>query len=194
MTTSRSFTPTGRGLTSALGEGAVGGAGFRSLMSTFPSGVAVVTTVDRHGSPCGLTCSAVCSVSLAPPLLLVCIANESHTLETIRDRAMFAVNLLHSCGREAAEVFSSRIPDRFRHVRWQPTARWALPSLSAHAHAVAECRVSESRTAGDHTIIVGEVVEITTMAAAPVPLLYGLRRYVEWPSPRSQAPRLGDGC
>src|SRR5215471_13760757 len=110
---------------------------FWELMSAFPSGVAVVTTVDDGGRPLGLTCSSLCSVSLEPPLLLVCMDNRSRTLETILARRTFAVNLLHSGGREAADLFSGGAPNLFARIFWEPTAVGALPSLSLHAHHVA---------------------------------------------------------
>ncbi len=155
------------------------GPGFRGLMSTFPSGVSVVTTVDARGTRLGLTCSALCSVSEDPPLLLVCIHNRSSALRAIRTRGQFAVNLLHERARATARLFSSSVPDRFGSVRWRPTPRWALPCLHADAHTVAECAVRSCVPGGDHTIVVGEVVGIESLADG-VPLLYGLRRYASW--------------
>jgi flavin reductase (NADH) len=124
---------------------------FKEIMSTFPSGVTIVTTTDRRGVPHGLTCSSLCSVSLDPPLLLVCIHNGSGTLVTIRDRGVFAVNILHGDGKEAAEAFASRSLERFARVPWRPTLHWSLPHLFAHAHAIAECRVAQAVVAGNHT-------------------------------------------
>jgi flavin reductase (DIM6/NTAB) family NADH-FMN oxidoreductase RutF len=154
---------------------------FKELMAGFPSGVAVVTTADERGTPFGLTCSSLCSVSVEPPLLLVCIHNRSHTLLRIRERRLLAVNILHAGGREAAELFAAPAADRFSLVPWRPTPRWRLPGLTVHANAVAECRVRDSTVAGDHTVVVAEVAEVTTMAAT-APLVYGLRRYLPWPS------------
>jgi flavin reductase (DIM6/NTAB) family NADH-FMN oxidoreductase RutF len=154
---------------------------FRELMAGFPSGVAVVTTADTGGTPLGLTCSSLCSVSLEPPLLLVCNHNASRTLPAIRERRLLAVNFLHAGGREAAELFAAPAADRFSRVPWRPTPRWRLPGLTVHANAVAECRVRDSTVAGDHTVVVAEVAEVTRVAAA-APLLYGLREYVPWPS------------
>jgi flavin reductase (DIM6/NTAB) family NADH-FMN oxidoreductase RutF len=153
---------------------------FWELMSTFPSGVAVVTTIDDEGRPFGLTCSSLCSASLEPPLLLVCMDNRSRTLETILVRRIFAVNFLHSGGREAADLFSTGAPNLFERIPWELTAVGALPSLFLHAHRVAGCTVRESRVAGDHTVIVGEVTEVTLLTAT-APLLYGLRQYTAWP-------------
>jgi flavin reductase (DIM6/NTAB) family NADH-FMN oxidoreductase RutF len=153
---------------------------FKALMSTFPSGVTVVTAADGLDSPFGLTCSSMCSVSVDPPLLLVCIWSGSRTLSAIRRGGVFGVNFLHTGGREAAELFSSSVPDRFRHIAWQRTMRSALPYLPAHAHAVAECQVRADVPGGDHSVLIGEVMSIATLAGTP-PLLHCQRQYVEWP-------------
>jgi len=155
-------------------------AAYKDLMSAFPSGVAVVTVMDRTGKPYGFTCSSLCSVGVAPPTLLICVSNRSGTLAVIRDRGRFAVNLLHSQGRYAAEVFSSGGQERFSSLSWVPTPLLGLPHLVAHAHAIAECEVIKTMTASDHVIVLGEVAA-TTHRRQP-PLLYGLRRYATWPS------------
>ncbi len=154
---------------------------FKELMARFPSGVAVVTTTNERGIPFGLTCSSLCSLSLDPPLLLVCIRNGSQTLLTIQQTRVLAVNLLHDQGREAAELFASPVADRFERVPWSPTEHWRLPSLTCHAHVVAECRLWDTRVIGDHTILVAEVVGVTSIGEAP-PLLYGMRQYAAWPA------------
>lgn len=161
--------------------GAVTEARFKELMSTFPSGVTVVTAVDQNGVPHGLTCSSLCSVSLHPPLLLVCVNNRSRTLAVIREQATFAVNMIHTGGREASETFSTGGVDRFRRVPWRRTPARALPWLSLHSHAVAECELRRDMRAGDHTILIGEVVDIS-MHESATPLLYGLRQYASWPT------------
>lgn len=156
---------------------------FRSLMARFPTGVAVVTTTGADAEPLGLTCSSLCSLSVSPPMLLVCTKNDSSTLRAIRARGTFAVNLLHADGQEAAETFSSRQPGaRFAAVSWHSSPRWSLPLLDEHAHAAAECRLVNTIPAADHVIVLGELLGIHTLRAGAAPLLYGMRRYVEWPS------------
>lgn len=152
---------------------------FRAMMSGFPSGVAVVTTLDAAGAPHGLTCTSVCSVSLVPPTLLVCLDNRSGTLRGLADNGLFTVNLLHTGGRGAAEVFASPEPDRFARIDWESSPLHGLPALTAHAHAVAECRVTQSVPAGDHTIVVGDVEHVLTRDEDDL-LLYGRRRYGSW--------------
>ncbi|HET9899072.1 MAG TPA: flavin reductase family protein [Streptosporangiaceae bacterium] len=156
---------------------------FRELMAGFPSGVAVVTTLDEAGWPIGLTCSSLCSVSLEPPLLLVCIASSSRTLGALEAHGLFALNLLHAHGQQTARIFSSAAADRFKAVAWRPTTTARLPCLHEDAHSVAECRLRTAHAAGDHTIVVGEVMSVMHLSAA-VPLLYGLREYAVWPGSR----------
>jgi len=151
---------------------------FRELMSCFPSGVTVITTCDRDGSPRGLTCTSLCSVSMRPPMLLACVANHSDTLAVLLRNGAFAVNLLHAGGRDAAQVFASPIPDRFRLVNWARTPACGLPWLRSDAHAVAECLVTDAVPAGDHTVVFGVVDSV--VAAPDRPLLYGLRQYAAW--------------
>src|SRR3954452_9117821 len=100
---------------------------FKDLMCAFPSGVSVVPTRDEDDSPRGLTCSALCSVSVEPPTLLVCIANHSGTLTAMLCRGVFAINFLHGSGRGAARLFSSAGPDRFSRIAWRPSRTWNLP-------------------------------------------------------------------
>lgn len=153
---------------------------FRTLMAGFPSGVVIVTTVTGDGTPMGLTCSSLCSVSMDPPLLLVCIHNDSRTLKVLKASGSFAVNLLHARGQRAARLFAGNGPDRFHSVTWVPSRVSGVPCLIEDAHAMAECRLRSAVVAGDHTVVIGAVTAIRTLTAAP-PLLYGLRRYAEWP-------------
>jgi flavin reductase (NADH) len=163
-------------------DGAPSGERFRALMGSFPSGVAVVTTMTAGEEPRGLTCSSLCSVSLDPPTLLVCVDNRSGTLRAMRERGAFAVNLLDAQGIEAAEVFASGAADRFDRVPWQPSALLSVPELPRHAHAVAECAVCATYASGDHTVVLGRVVAARVRSGAR-PLVYGTRRFTSWPWP-----------
>ena len=100
--------------------------GFRKVMGLRAAGVTVVTTRDRHGEPRGFTATAVCSVSLAPPLILVCIDRTAECYEAFQEAEAFAVNLL----REDQEPLSRRFA--------QKTARKfaGIPASSGH-HRIA---------------------------------------------------------
>jgi flavin reductase (DIM6/NTAB) family NADH-FMN oxidoreductase RutF len=156
----------------------VASAGFRSLMAVFPTGVAVVTTLDVDDTPWGMTCSSVCSVSVEPPTLLVCVRDGSPTLAAMLRRGSFAVNLLHHGARPVAELFASGDPDRFDRVHWETA--FGGPHLVRDAHAVADCRITRRHQVGTHVVVFGEVVDVTHRPGEH-PLLYGMRQYAAWP-------------
>ncbi|MCT2593174.1 flavin reductase family protein [Streptomyces sp. N2-109] len=151
---------------------------YRALMSAFPTGVAVVTSIDEELEPRGATCSSLCSVTLTPPTLLVCLTTRSSTLGAIRHCGRFAVNLLHSRARETAEIFSTPVDDRFGTVPWKQLGSAGVPWLIRDAFAVAECRVTRLTAVGSHTMVLGNVA--STRSSPNVPLLYGLRQFSRW--------------
>ncbi|MCX4692916.1 flavin reductase family protein [Streptomyces sp. NBC_01408] len=155
---------------------------FRFLMSGFPSGVTVLTTTLPDGSPLGMTCSSLCGVSLDPPVLLVCVRNESPTLAAGLECGTFAVNLLDQEAAATAELFGSAAPDRFDRVRWESGPVAGMPHLIDDAHTVADCAVHRSEVVGDHTVLFGAVLNVRSLTSAPPsPLVHGLRRYAGWP-------------
>ncbi|HVV17963.1 MAG TPA: flavin reductase family protein [Pseudonocardiaceae bacterium] len=153
--------------------------GFRAMMCRFPTGVAIVTTIDDDGVPRGMTCSSVCSVTLDPPTLLVCLRTGSPTLDAILRSGTFAVNLLHDRAQEVAQLFASGNPDRFDLVDWTADPTTAGPHLVADAHTIADCDVARTEVVGDHVVVFGETHTVTERHGPP--LLYGLRDYHAWP-------------
>ena len=152
-------------------------------MASFPTGVAVVSAFDSQGQPRGMTCTSVCSVSLEPPILLVCIRLGSPTLEALLHSVGFTVNLLHGEAESTARLFASGKPDRFDDVRWAPGPDPCGPHLPDDAHAVADCQVLRTESVGDHTVVFGTVLRIShhqVVQKADRPLLYGFRRYEAW--------------
>jgi len=154
------------------------GAEFRVLMSSFPTGVTVVTAVDGAGDPHGLTCTSLTSVSVEPPTILVCLNVASGTYGAVQESGAFAVNLLRPAGRGAAEIFSSAVPDRFARVDWMASPA-GVPWLVEDSFAMAECVVSAVHLAADHAIVVGVVNQISHRTEAV--LMYGMRRFSRWP-------------
>ncbi|MFF4016237.1 flavin reductase family protein [Streptomyces sp. NPDC001843] len=153
--------------------------GFRAMMSGFPTGVCIVTCTALDGTPRGMTCSSLCSVSVAPPTLLVCLRDGSPTLRGILDSGRFAVNLLHDGAREAAELFASGDPRRFQLLPWEQPPGTAGPHLVRDAHTVADCDVALTQKMGDHVTVFGEARDIRQQQPRP-PLLYGLRQFRSW--------------
>lgn len=143
---------------------------FRRVIGHFPSGVAVVTTVRPDGTPCGLTASAVCSVSLEPTLLLVCVERSSDTHTCIERCGTFAVNVLRDGkGETLARRFAAwAVGDKFHGVAFRPEHTGA-PVLD-EALAWLDCRVHGRCEGGDHTVFIGEV--LAADAAEGAPLVY----------------------
>ncbi|MBL1100882.1 flavin reductase family protein [Streptomyces coffeae] len=156
-------------------------ADFRALMASFPTGVTIVTTAGIDGVPRGMTLTSLCSVSLEPPVLLVCMRHGSPTLEAVEAGGQFAVNLLHRRARATAELFASGAQDRFDRVPWRMTGQAAGPHLLDAAHTIADCRVTAHHVVGDHVVIMGQVTAVSRLVEEHQPLLYGLRRFETWP-------------
>ncbi|MFH9065063.1 flavin reductase family protein [Streptomyces coeruleorubidus] len=148
-------------------------------MAGFPTGVSVVTTTAPDGRPWGMTCTSLCSVSLDPPTLLVCLRCGSPTLEAIRAGGSFSVNLLHDAARVTAELFASGAPDRFDQVVWEHGGVGAGPHLTDAAHTIADCTVADDAVVGTHAVVMGHVGRVRALRAQQ-PLLYGLRRFASW--------------
>ena len=163
-------------LTEPARRGAFDRDAFFRIMGAFPTGVAVVTAIDRGGHARGLTCNALCSVSAEPPLMLVCVDRTSTTLPAIRHSGRFAVNYL-AAGREAiARLFATKEPDKFGEVAWQP-APSGMPWLHQDSVALAECEVMQEIAAGDHVIFIGRVGGGVPPAEDARPLLYYRKGY-----------------
>jgi flavin reductase (DIM6/NTAB) family NADH-FMN oxidoreductase RutF len=143
---------------------------FRRVMSHWMSGVAVIGTRGEDGKPRGFTATAVSSLSLHPPLLLVCVARSARTHDCIRDAAIFAVNMLASDQQRIAKRFAAREGEvrKFHGVKYR-TAHTGAPILEG-VLAWADCEVRGSHEEGDHTIFIGEI--LAGDARDGVPLTY----------------------
>ena len=149
---------------------------FFAIMSAFPTGVAVVTTLDSDGEPRGLTTNALCSVSAEPPLLLVCVDKESRTLPALLHSRRFVVNFLAERRDELARLFASKTDDKFAAVNWEP-GLGGMPCLREDSLAYAECETEQELEAGDHVIVTGLVVGGMAPDPVSVPILYFRREY-----------------
>lgn len=143
-------------------------AALRRAMAQFATGVAVITSRDFLGRPVGATVNALSSLSLDPPLVLVCLSQTSRTLEALRQHGGFAVNVLCDDQRELAELFAQ--PGSAGD--W-PDAELGAPEVPHidDALAVVECGVHEIVNGGDHDIVLGAVRE-TAVADDREPLLF----------------------
>jgi flavin reductase (DIM6/NTAB) family NADH-FMN oxidoreductase RutF len=128
---------------------------FRSALSRFTSGVTVVTTKDASGRFHGITVSAFSSVSLDPPLVLICIERDAYSHQAFLESGVFAVNFLSSSQSELSERFASPLDDKFDEVDFT-LGDLGLPLL-AGCLVNLECKVRNTGDGGDHTIFIGEV-------------------------------------
>jgi flavin reductase (DIM6/NTAB) family NADH-FMN oxidoreductase RutF len=149
----------------------------RKMRGLIASGVTVVTTV-HEGQLRGITVSAFAAVSLEPPLVLICLANESESKDWIAESGVFAVNLLSDEQEFFSERFAARAPivnARFDGVPYH-TASTGSPVL-AGSIAWYDCRVEATHDGGDHTIFVGRVEAIGFGEERKAPLVYFANRY-----------------
>jgi len=147
---------------------------FRDAMAQFPSGVTVVTARTASGTLAGFTASAFSSLSLDPPLVLVCLDKKADSHTAFEDVEQFAISFLAEGQDDVAMRFATRGIDKFGGFRSTNGALTGLP-LVPDALVHLECRVHERLPGGDHTIIIGEVLSAQTYAKAP--LLHHNRRF-----------------
>ena len=139
---------------------------FRNALATFATGVTVVTTRDGEGATQGFTANSFTSVSLNPPLILVCVARSANCFPIFAACKHFAVNILHEEQRAVSEVFAVGTGDRFSGIDWE----WS-PLRSPRLRGVVswlDCRTVQSIDAGDHIILVGEVEHFDYSQEAPL--------------------------
>ncbi|MGH3069669.1 MAG: flavin reductase family protein [Streptosporangiaceae bacterium] len=132
---------------------------FAEAMSRFPAGVTIVTTAGRDGRPRGFTASAFAALSAEPPLVLVCLDNSARCRDAFMAARLFAISILRPTHREVALRFASKRDDKFSGAGFSVDDR-GLACL-ADALACLTCEVHERVPGGDHTILVGRVVEAT---------------------------------
>lgn len=127
----------------------------RDAFGAFMTGVTIVTTIGENGAPVGLTANAFASVSLDPPLLLVCISTRSHSLPAFQRSGGFAVNILSNAQQELSNRFARPAKDRFDGVAWTPGPVGG-PVLK-DVCGWFDCRLHDQMEAGDHIIMIGRV-------------------------------------
>jgi flavin reductase (DIM6/NTAB) family NADH-FMN oxidoreductase RutF len=142
---------------------------FRAVLGRFATGVTVLTVRDDQGHDCGMTVSAFASVSLRPPMVLACIGHEASMFDAISRAPHFAVSILERGQEALSRHFADTDARRFATVAVE---RAPVTGLAVIAGAIAwlECRIVQRVPAGDHTIIVGEV--ISAVPRGDHPLLY----------------------
>jgi len=148
----------------------VAAADFREAMGCFASGVTVVTAGTEAGEVAGLTANAFTSVSLDPPLILVCIKLESHAIEVLRRAGRFAVHVLRSDQTEAARAFARPASDKLgaMALTW---SRHDIPVMESCLVRL-ECTLAVEYDGGDHGIFLGRVLALDMAQSPQAPLTY----------------------
>jgi flavin reductase (DIM6/NTAB) family NADH-FMN oxidoreductase RutF len=146
----------------------------RDALGCFATGVTVVTCLDGQGQPIGLTANSFTSLSLDPPLLLVCVGKATASAGPLREAEHFAVNVLQTQQQPASITFSTRVEDRFGCTAWS-MGEHGVPVL-LDSLSVFECARYAVHEGGDHYILVGEVKKATFEACLD-PLLYFRGKY-----------------
>ena len=139
---------------------------FRNALSRFASGVTVVSTKDAAGKLHGITVSAFCSVSLEPPMVLICVEKSTVSHYAFEESGVYVVNILRSTQSSASERFAAPYTDKFEDVEFYsgidgvPILKDALASL--------ECRLTFAYHGGDHSIFVGQVENVIVREGDPL--------------------------
>ena len=141
-------------------------ADLRRALGAFATGVTVVTTMGADGRPRGFTANSFTSVSLEPPLILVCLAKRAASRPVFQAADSFAINILSEDQKAVSAAFSSPSADRFSSVDW--SARATGCPIFADVVAWLDCRMQEVVDGGDHDILIGRIVDYDYAAHSPL--------------------------
>jgi flavin reductase (DIM6/NTAB) family NADH-FMN oxidoreductase RutF len=149
---------------------------FRRTMGQWASGVTVITTLHPGGIH-GMTASSFCSVSLHPPLILVCVDHRNRTHAYLEESRVFCVHILAEGQEELSQRCAGRLGDAGKELQGVPyhAGVTGAPILDG-CLAWADCRILHTHDGGDHTIFVGQI-EATGEDETARPLLYWRGRY-----------------
>lgn len=137
----------------------------RQAFGKFATGVTIVTAWSASGEPKGFTANSFTSVSLDPPLLLVCVSKRSSNIKTFASARAFAVNVLAEDQANVSKAFASPLADRFGNVGWQhaPAAPVLRDTLARF-----DCRTHQTLDAGDHIVLLGRVADFVSSEGRPL--------------------------
>jgi len=151
----------------------VTGEEFRRACGRFATGVTIASVMDSQGTPHGLTVSSFTSVSLHPPLILICLGHAVTAIQHFRAATHFGINVLADGQQALSDHFARRGHDRFEGLPWSPGVT-GVPILPGVLAAM-ECAVHRIVPMGDHDILVGEMVHAEVGDGQP--LLYFASAY-----------------
>lgn len=150
----------------------------RRIMGHFATGVTVITTKDKGGSPNGLTANAFMSLSLDPPLVVISVDKGATCYACFEMQNGFTVNFLSEEQEDVSRRFATKGVDKFADLHWRAGTNGA--AIIDGALGYVECKIIECHDGGDHTIVVGEIVNAG--ASGERPLLFFKGKYQRLPS------------
>ena len=150
---------------------------FRRACSQFLTGVTIVTTRDALDAPVGVTVNSFCSVSLDPPLVMVCLDKRLGSYQAFCSNANLAIHVLPTDSAHLSTRFARRGADKFGGLAWR-NGRANMPVLSEYL-ALFECSVLQTVDAGDHTLLLSRVDVLDVRGADLLPLGFFRGEYVE---------------
>ncbi|TCP24951.1 flavin reductase (DIM6/NTAB) family NADH-FMN oxidoreductase RutF [Scopulibacillus darangshiensis] len=153
----------------------VDGHALRNACGKFLTGVTVVTAQGKDGNQVGFTANSFSSVSLEPPMVLICVGKNITSYDQILSADGFAVHVLSVDQKDLSTHFAKKGGDKFKDLV-KATGLYAAPILS-DCSAVFECRTANQIDAGDHTILLGEVEQLTSQEPAKEPLGFFQGKY-----------------
>jgi len=139
---------------------------FRGACSRFATGVTIVTSLRSDGAPVGMTVSSFTSVSLEPPLVLVCLHERCSILQDLVQTGRFGLNILASHQQGLSARFADQVKDRFQGLDWRHGSS-GVPLLS-DVLATMECDVDRAYSCADHQILIGRVSTMSSHDGAPL--------------------------
>jgi flavin reductase (DIM6/NTAB) family NADH-FMN oxidoreductase RutF len=156
---------------------AIDGRELRNVMGNFATGVTIITTKDATGKPFGLTANAFSSLSLDPPLLLICVDKKVDCYACFEQSKVFGVNFLSEGQDQLSTRFATKGIEKFEGVSYKLGELGVALLDGAMAHI--ECKLASAYEGGDHTIYVGEVQSATVLSDRP--LLFFRGKYYKLP-------------
>lgn len=153
----------------------------RRAFGTFLTGVTIITTHDAEGRPRGMTANSFTSVSLDPPLLLVCVGKGASSFPAFDTADCFAVNLLQEDQKNLSNLFASKSPDKFADLAYD-SVHTGAPVLG-DCLTWFDCSLHQRVDAGDHIVLIGQVQAFGTSPSAPLAFCRGRYAAVKDPLP-----------
>ena len=128
---------------------------YRKTLGKFVTGVTIITTCEKDGTPRGFTANSFTSVSLEPPLILICIGDFNEGLELFKNSEYFAVNILNEEQVDISNLFAQPVKNKFEEIKWS-NSKFGVPIIKG-ALAWLECKNFDQKRSGDHLILIGNV-------------------------------------